>query len=118
VIETVPEGVPGNQTLFLNAAAVGQSQMAAREVLAGLQSIERAAGRVRSFVGAPRTLDLDLILFGGDIIDLLDLKVPHPRFRQRRFVLQPLAEIAPELRDPVTNRTILELLGSLARLGP
>jgi 2-amino-4-hydroxy-6-hydroxymethyldihydropteridine diphosphokinase len=113
IVETVPEGVPEPQPLFLNAAAVGASDLTASDVLAELQSIERASGRARPSRLAPRTLDLDLILFGDRVIDDADLKVPHPRFRQRRFVLQPLAEIAPTLQDPVTNRTVLELLEQL-----
>jgi 2-amino-4-hydroxy-6-hydroxymethyldihydropteridine diphosphokinase len=79
-------------------------------VLDALRAIEKSFGRERPYVGAPRTLDLDLILYGGDVIEMPDLIVPHPRFRDRRFVLEPLAELAPEWIDPVTGKTIGELL--------
>jgi 2-amino-4-hydroxy-6-hydroxymethyldihydropteridine diphosphokinase len=65
------------------------------------------------FPNAPRTLDLDLILYGREIIDEPGLVVPHPRFRERAFVLEPLAEIAPQMSDPVTGKTVEELLRSL-----
>ncbi|HET7220196.1 MAG TPA: 2-amino-4-hydroxy-6-hydroxymethyldihydropteridine diphosphokinase, partial [Vicinamibacterales bacterium] len=76
---------------------------------------ERDYGRERPFPGAPRTLDLDLILLGDDIIDEPGLHVPHPRFRDRFFVLGPLAEIAPDLVDPVTGLRVGELLVRLLR---
>jgi 2-amino-4-hydroxy-6-hydroxymethyldihydropteridine diphosphokinase len=68
--------------------------------------IERERGRERSTRWAARTLDLDLILFGNQILNEPDLVIPHPRFRERVFVLQPLADIAPELVDPITGRTV------------
>jgi 2-amino-4-hydroxy-6-hydroxymethyldihydropteridine diphosphokinase len=75
-----------------------------------LRAIEWTFGRERPYVGAPRTLDLDLILYGGEVIAMPGLIVPHPRFRDRRFVLEPLAELVPEWIDPVTGKTIAELL--------
>ena len=78
-----------------------------------LLEIERQAGRTRPAPGAARTLDLDLILYGGEVVKEADLVVPHLRFRERRFVLEPLAEIAPALKDPVTGKTITELLHKL-----
>jgi 2-amino-4-hydroxy-6-hydroxymethyldihydropteridine diphosphokinase len=108
--ETDPVDVPGSQPVFLNAAAVGETALAPGELLDALFAIERERGRERPFPGAARTLDLDLILFGDRIVESPELTVPHPRFRKRRFVLEPLAEIAPELVDPVSGLTVLELL--------
>jgi 2-amino-4-hydroxy-6-hydroxymethyldihydropteridine diphosphokinase len=113
VHETDPVGV-GNQPRFLNAAATGYTRLSARDLLQVLLDIERRLGRERPYPGAPRTLDLDLILYGDLIASEYDFVVPHPRFRERSFVLAPLAEIASEWKDPVTGRTIGELLDSLA----
>ncbi len=111
--ETAPVGVGEAQPDFLNAAAVGTTALSARALLDALLAIERERGRERPRPNAPRTLDLDLILFGADVVDEPDLIVPHPRFRGRRFVLEPLAEIAPDMRDPVTGLTVGELLERL-----
>lgn len=111
-IETDPVGVVP-QPRFLNAALVGTTALAAREVLDRLLAIEQECGRTRPAEGAPRTLDLDLILFGDDVIDEPGLVVPHPRFREREFVLAPLAAIAGEWRDPVTGFTVRQLLARL-----
>ena len=113
--DTVPVGVSGPQPLYLNAAAVGEARLSARELLDVLLAIEHERGRERPRPNAARTLDLDLILFGDAVIDEPGLMVPHPRFRQRRFVLEPLSEIAPASRDPVTGQTALELLMKLVR---
>jgi 2-amino-4-hydroxy-6-hydroxymethyldihydropteridine diphosphokinase len=113
--ETVPVGVTGPQPLFLNAAAVGETALPARELLEAMLAIEHERGRERPYLNAPRSLDLDLLLFGDAAIDEPGLIVPHPRFRERRFVLEPLAEIAPDMTDPVTGKTISELLKSAPR---
>lgn len=109
--ETDPVG--GAQPRFLNAAATGVTTFSARELLDLLLAIEAARGRERPHPGAARTLDLDLILYGDEVIEAPGLQVPHPRFRERAFVLAPLAEIAPDWRDPVTGATIAELFGQL-----
>jgi 2-amino-4-hydroxy-6-hydroxymethyldihydropteridine diphosphokinase len=110
--DTVPVGAPAPQPLFLNAAAIGTAAISARELLDALLAIEQERGRERPYPNAARSLDLDLILFGDAVIDEPGLVVPHPRFRERRFVLEPLAEVAPALIDPVTGRTISELLAA------
>ena len=111
-IETAPFGV-APQPAFLNGAAVGPTALSARALLEKLLAIESERLRERPHPGAPRTLDLDLILYGDRMIDEPDLKVPHPRFRERAFVLGPLATLAPDLVDPVTGRTVGELLEDL-----
>jgi 2-amino-4-hydroxy-6-hydroxymethyldihydropteridine diphosphokinase len=116
LIETEPEGEGlQDQPLYLNAVAVGETSLTARELLASLLVIEQDFGRERPYPGAPRTLDLDLILLGDAIVVEQDLEVPHPRFRDRFFVLGPLAEIAPDVIDPVTQLRAGELLRNLLR---
>jgi 2-amino-4-hydroxy-6-hydroxymethyldihydropteridine diphosphokinase len=112
-VETEPEGAGlEDQPLYLNAAITGETDLPSREILRTLLHIEQEFGRERPYPGAPRTLDLDLVLAGEEIIDEPDLAVPHPRFRTRLFVLEPLAEIAPALRDPVTGWTVGALLAA------
>src|SRR5512136_1258594 len=107
--ETEPVGV-APQGRFLNGALAGVWRGTARELLDCLRAVEGERGRERPHPGAPRTLDLDLILFGEEVIDEPGLVVPHPRFRERLFVLGPLAGIAPDMIDPVTGLTIRQLL--------
>jgi 2-amino-4-hydroxy-6-hydroxymethyldihydropteridine diphosphokinase len=113
-IETDPEGEGlEDQPPYLNAVVVGETSLTARELLDHLLAIEHAYGRQRPYPGAPRTLDLDLILLGETIENSPGLQVPHPRFRRRSFVLEPLAAIDPAIVDPVTKLSIAELLKRL-----
>ena len=116
VIETWPVG-PGSddQNLYLNAVAIGDTDLTARELLDALLAIEQSYGRERPHPNAARTLDLDLILVGSEIIVERGLEVPHPRFRERFFVLGPLAEIASDMVDPVSGMRVGELLRALLR---
>ena len=102
-----------SQPAVLNGVVVGETALSARALLDHLLAIEEFFGRTRPYPGAPRTLDLDLILYGNDVIEEPGLIVPHPRFRDRFFVLAPLAEVAAGWRDPVTGRTMEELLRAI-----
>jgi 2-amino-4-hydroxy-6-hydroxymethyldihydropteridine diphosphokinase len=108
--DTAPVGVPPGQPRYLNGAAVGETRLSARDLLRELLAIENAGGRTRPTPLAPRTLDLDLVLYGNQKIQEPGLVVPHPRFRERLFVLEPLADVAPDLVDPETGKTISALL--------
>jgi 2-amino-4-hydroxy-6-hydroxymethyldihydropteridine diphosphokinase len=116
--ETAPVGGPECQGDYLNAAAAVETTLEPLELLHVLQEIERRAGRVRTVRWGPRTLDLDLLLFGDRVIESDELQVPHPRMAERLFVLAPLAEIAPGAVDPVTGQTIADLLAACQAGGP
>lgn len=105
------------QPRFINAVVALETDAEARPILDGLMRIERRFGRDRAnaIVNGPRTLDLDLLLFGDCIVDEPGLHVPHPRLAERAFVLAPLNEIAPEAVEPRSGLTIAELLKRLAR---
>ncbi len=108
---------------FLNMVVKLDAPHAPHGVLDALQAIERAAGRVEGAPNAPRTLDLDLLLLGDLEIHDGRLELPHPRMWQRAFVLEPLAEVAPELRNPASGRTVVEErrlagAGAVRRIGP
>ena len=112
--DTAPVGYL-DQPRFLNAAALLETELEPLELLDKLLAIERAMGRDRSKTVAkgPRVLDLDLILLDDIVMQTTILILPHPAMRERRFVLEPLAEIAPAMIDPVSGRTMLELLTAL-----
>ena len=112
--ETDPVGYH-DQPAFLNAVVALETQLEPLPLLRGLLTIERELGRDRSqgALKGPRTLDLDLLLMGEWIVAGEELTLPHPELDRRRFVLEPLAEIAPELRHPESNQTMAELLALL-----
>jgi 2-amino-4-hydroxy-6-hydroxymethyldihydropteridine diphosphokinase len=113
--ETEPVDMPGEQRHVVNAAATGETALSARDLLQRMLDVERQLGRTRPHPGAARTVDLDLILYGDSVIDEPPtLIVPHPRFRERRFVLEPLAAVAPDWTDPISGLTIAQLLENLA----
>jgi 2-amino-4-hydroxy-6-hydroxymethyldihydropteridine diphosphokinase len=105
---TAPVGPP--QPNYINGCAIITTEMSPNELLQRLQTIENESDRDRSVRWGPRTLDLDIILYADLILDTPDLQIPHPRLRERAFVLIPLAEIAPEWVEPVSQTQIQELV--------
>jgi 2-amino-4-hydroxy-6-hydroxymethyldihydropteridine diphosphokinase len=111
--ETEPVEVAGQQPWFLNCAAAVETELAPLEFLQRMLAIEQSMGRKRTEPKGPRTIDMDIIFFGDEVLDTKELSVPHPAMQHRRFVLEPLAEIAPAFMHPVLQRTVRELLNSL-----
>lgn len=112
IYETKPVGGPP-QPDFLNAVLEMNTSLQPEELLVRLQEIERYLGRKRKIKWEPRTIDMDILLYEDSVIDSADLKIPHPLMHTRRFVLLPMSQIAPDLRHPTFNKTIIELLDEL-----
>lgn len=104
---------PPDQPWFVNAVAQVRTRLTAEELVRVLQQVEKAMGRVRGERWGPRLIDLDLLLYNGEISQGPNLTVPHPEMHRRAFVLAPLAEIAPQARHPVLEKTAQELLAAL-----
>src|SRR6266404_2679813 len=112
VYETEPVELTG-QPWFLNCAVALETEKSPKELMTAILDIEQEMGRRRVLRKGPRSIDIDILLFGGTIMDSTELTIPHPAMHQRRFVLEPLEEIAPELQHPVLKKTIRELLDAL-----
>ena len=100
------------QGWFLNIAVEAETELMPRQLLRVIRQIERELGRKRIVRSGPRTIDIDILLLGANIMSAADLEIPHPRMTERRFVLVPMAEIAPTIRHPVLRLTMTELLAA------
>lgn len=109
IYETEPVDYP-EQPWFLNCVAQGATELEPQTLLRELQGIEARMGRKKTVPKGPRIIDIDILLYDDETVDTAELQVPHPRMRMRRFVLEPLAEIAPGLRHPSWDASARELL--------
>jgi 2-amino-4-hydroxy-6-hydroxymethyldihydropteridine diphosphokinase len=113
IYETEPRDLL-NQPWFLNQVLEAQTTLFPRQFLARAKKIEREIGRTRTVANGPRVIDIDILLYGESIVRADGLEIPHPRLADRRFVLEPLAELVPDLRHPLTKKTIRDLLTRVA----
>jgi 2-amino-4-hydroxy-6-hydroxymethyldihydropteridine diphosphokinase len=113
VYETQPVGARA-QAWFLNLVAEAETSLFPKQLLARTSGVEMRLGRRRLTPQGPRTIDIDILFYGSAVVRTPELVIPHPRFAVRRFVLEPLAELAPDLRDPISRRTVRELLAATA----
>ncbi len=110
--ETAPMGL-ADQPWFLNQVAEFETSLFPLQLLHRIHRIEKDLGRVRTVINGPRTVDIDIVFYGNTIMQTAELEIPHPRYRERRFVLEPLAELASALRDPATGEPITALLDAV-----
>jgi 2-amino-4-hydroxy-6-hydroxymethyldihydropteridine diphosphokinase len=106
-----------DQPWFLNTVVEARTDLSPEQLLRVCLAIEHEAGRVREIAKGPRSIDIDIIFYGDSVIETPELIVPHPRYTGRRFVLAPLVELSPELRDPRSHRTVTQLLEACADPG-
>ena len=109
VYETEPVGYAA-QRWFLNMVVEAETVLFPVQLLTRINKVERALGRVRTIPNGPRTIDIDILLYGNSVIRTPRLEIPHPRMHERRFVLAPLAQLAPDLRHPVSRKTVRQML--------
>lgn len=113
-LETEPVGGPSGQGLFLNAVGLIRTQLSAHKLLAETSRIEQELGRRREIPWGPRTIDVDILLYGSVCLNTRLLTIPHPRMCFRRFVLEPAVEIVPEMVHPLSGKTIRQLFDAIA----
>ncbi|MDP2997200.1 MAG: 2-amino-4-hydroxy-6-hydroxymethyldihydropteridine diphosphokinase [Bryobacterales bacterium] len=111
VYETAPVDMP-DQPLFLNLVLQAETTLEPGELLARTQAVEQALGRKPAAPKGPRKIDIDILLHGTSIVDQADLRIPHPAMGQRRFVLEPLADLTPDLCHPADGRPFREMLAA------
>ena len=102
-----------DQPWFLNAAVELETELMPRQLIAAVLDVERSMGRKRNRKKGPRNIDIDVLLFGKSVVEMKGLTVPHPAMHLRRFVLEPMVEIAPDMRHPVFKRSMRELRDAL-----
>ena len=110
--ETEPVGLR-DQRWFLNQVAEFETELFPLQLLQRVHRIEKSLGRRRTVVNGPRTIDIDILLYAKAVVNAPGLQIPHPRYRERRFVLEPLAELNPGLRDPETKKTVAAMLDAV-----